>query len=370
MNANPETVSGETRPPLIGMNFAELQTLCAAAGVKPAHAEALRAHVFRHADQEIRAIAGLPHGFCDFIEARTRRLDPALRAMQLSEDGTCKMLLGMEDGREVETVLIPGKGRLTQCISTQVGCAVGCTFCLTATGGLTRNLSAAEMVAQIHAAERHAGKRPRNLVLMGMGEPLHNYDEVARFIRLATDPKGMAFSPRRVTVSTAGHVPGIERMILDDLPCNLALSLNASNDETRSLIMPINRRWPIAEVLKWTSRFAAGKKKRILIEYVMLAGINDSDADAHRLVELLADLPCTINLLPFNAFAGNDFRRPDDARVTAFREILVRADRVAVVRESRGRDISAACGQLRTEVRNARRRADPVDADRSETPSP
>ncbi|OIQ02485.1 MAG: 23S rRNA (adenine(2503)-C(2))-methyltransferase RlmN [Zetaproteobacteria bacterium CG06_land_8_20_14_3_00_59_53] len=360
----------DCRPPLLGMSFAQLEALCAQAGVKPAHAETLRAHIFRHADQDIRGIAGLPQAFYDYIESNTRRLEPELRARQDSEDGTCKMLLGMADGREVETVLIPGKGRLTQCISTQVGCAVACTFCLTATAGLTRNLSAAEMVGQIHAAFQHTGLKPRNLVLMGMGEPLHNYDEVARFIRLATDPKGMAFSPRRVTISTAGHVPGIERMIEDDLPCNLALSLNASNDETRSAIMPINRRWPIAEVLKWTSRFAAGKKKRILIEYVMLAGINDSDADAHRLVELLADLPCTVNLLPFNALAGNDFRRPDDARVSAFREILVRADRVAVVRESRGRDISAACGQLRTEVQASRRQKPTKIAEQSANPSP
>jgi len=354
MNANPELISSESRPPLIGMSFADLQQLCASAGIKAAHAETLRAHIFRHANQDIRALSGLPQAFYSFIEEHSSLLEPELRAMQQSEDGTCKMLLGMADGREVETVLIPGKGRLTQCISSQVGCAVGCTFCLTATGGLTRNLSAAEMIAQIHAARLHTGNQARNLVLMGMGEPLHNYDEVARFIRLATDPKGMAFSPRRVTVSTAGHVPGIERMIEDDLPCNLALSLNASNDATRSRIMPINRRWPIAEVLEWTGRFAAGKKKRILIEYVMLAGINDADADAHRLTELLADLPCTINLLPFNAFAGNDFKRPDDERVYAFREILVRADRVAVVRESRGRDISAACGQLRTEVQASR----------------
>lgn len=356
---NTSMLSPDDRPPLIGMAFEDLQSLCIAAGAKASHADSLRAHIFRRGYQTVREIEGLPKALYDHVESHTRRMEPALRAMQQSDDGTCKVLLGMEDGREVESVLIPGKGRLTQCISTQVGCAVGCTFCLTATGGLTRNLGTAEMVAQIFAAWSHTGEKPRNLVLMGMGEPLHNYDEVARFVRLATDPKGMAFSPRRVTVSTAGHVPGMERMIEDDLPCNLALSLNATEDDTRSRIMPINRRWPIAEVLEWTARFAAGKRKRILIEYVMLAGINDSDDDAHRLVELLKELPCTINLLPFNAFAGNDFKRPDGARVSAFRDILVRADRVAVVRESRGRDISAACGQLRTDVRNRTRSSRP-----------
>jgi 23S rRNA (adenine2503-C2)-methyltransferase len=340
-------------PPLIGMSHRELQALCVRAGVKPSHADRLQAHIFRHANQDVRAIPDLPREFYDFIETHTRRLEPGLLASRKAADGTCKLLLAMPDGREVETVLIPGKGRLTQCISTQVGCAVGCRFCLTATAGLVRDLGCSEMVAQIHTAIRHTGERPRNLVLMGMGEPLHNYAAVAHFVRLAADPGGMAFSPRRITVSTAGHVPGIERMILDDLPCNLALSLNATTDETRSQIMPINRRWPIAEVLEWTARFATGRRKRILIEYVLLAGVNDSDADAHRLVALLAGLPCTINLLPFNAFPGSAFSRPDADRVHGFREILVRADRVAVVRESRGRDISAACGQLRTEIRAA-----------------
>jgi len=342
------------KPALIGLSHDDLLALCMQAGVKPAHADTLRAHIFRHDKQNIRDIPGLPRNFYDFVEAHTRRLEPGLLANRQGDDGTRKLLLAMADGREVETVLIPGKGRLTQCISTQVGCAVGCHFCLTATAGLVRDLSCAEMVAQIHAAIRHAGQRPRNLVLMGMGEPLHNYEAVAAFVRLAADPAGMAFSPRRITVSTAGHVPGMQRMIDDDLPCNLALSLNAADDATRSRIMPINRRWPIAEVLQQVRRFASGKRKRILIEYVMLAGINDSDADAQRLVELLADLPSTINLLPFNAFPGSPFSRPDDTRVHAFREILIRADRVAVVRESRGRDISAACGQLRTEFRTGR----------------
>jgi len=346
----------DSRPPLIGMSHAELLNLCKQAGVKPTHADALQAHIFRYGNQDVSALPDLPQDFYAYLEAHSSQLIPDLRAKQQSTDGSCKLLLGMVDGREVETVLIPGKGRLTQCISTQVGCAVACTFCLTATGGLTRNLSTAEMSSQIFAAQQHVGHRPRNLVLMGMGEPMHNYDAVAHFVRIATDPGGMAFSPRRITISTAGHVPGIKRMIEDNLPCSLALSLNASNDETRSHIMPINRRWPIAEVLEWTARFAAGSKKRILIEYVLLAGINDSDTDAERLVKLLADIPCTINLLPFNPFDGSEFSRPEEERVYAFRDVLVRSSRVVVVRESRGRDISAACGQLRTEVQTARQR--------------
>jgi len=342
------------RPALIGMTHSDLHALCEQAGVKPVHADTLRAHIFRRGNQNIRDISDIPQAFYSFLEEHTCQLEPELICAQQAEDGTGKFLLRMADGCEIESVLIPGNGRLTQCISTQVGCAVGCTFCLTATGGLTRNLDASEMVAQIFSAwkfseKNQGGQRPRNLVLMGMGEPMHNYNAVAQFIRIVTDPEGMAFSPRRVTISTAGHVPGITRMTEDKLPCNLALSLNATDDETRNRIMPINRRWPIAEILDATRRFAAGNSKRILIEYVLLAGINDSDADAQRLVALLKNLPCTINLLPFNRFEGSEFQRPERSRVDSFGKIVSQAGKVVIVRESRGREISAACGQLRSE---------------------
>jgi len=320
--------------------------LCKNAGVKPVHAETLLAHVFRHRTRDIRAIPGLPQSFYGWLEQHTRALDIKLIARENAIDGTRKLLLALADGNQIETVLIPEKERLTQCISTQVGCALNCSFCLTGTAGLTRNLSAAEMVAQIMAAADHGNERARNLVLMGMGEPMHNYQEVARFVRITTDEKGMAFSPRQVTISTAGHVPGIQRMMADRLPCNLALSLNATTDAVRSRIMPINNRWPIAEVLSWTGKFAHTMHRRILIEYVMLSGINDADTDAKRLIHLLAGLPCTINLLPFNDFPGSPYQRPNDTRISAFRRILVKANKVTVVRKSRGRDISAACGQL------------------------
>jgi len=331
--------------------------LCRSAGVKPVHAETLLAHVFRHHTRDIRAIPDLPQALYGWLEQHTKTLDVKLITRQTASDGTCKMLLAMPDGKEVETVLIPEKKRLTQCISTQIGCALNCSFCLTATAGLTRNLSAAEMAAQIMVAMDHYDERASNLVLMGMGEPMHNYEEVARFVRIVTDMKGMAFSPRRVTVSTAGHVPGIRRMIADHLPCNLALSLNATNDETRSRIMPINKRWPIAEVLYWAGEFARIMHKRILIEYVMLAGINDTDMDAKRLIQLLEGIPCTINLLPFNTYPGSLYQRPEPARISAFRRILAEAGKVTVVRESRGRDISAACGQLYASAKLPRQKA-------------
>jgi len=336
---------------LSGMERSDLERICEAAGVKTVHAQKIFAAIFRHGEKNIRRVSDLPRHFYHWLEMHAQTLDARILSTRNAADGARKLLLAMADGIEVETVIIPGKGRLTQCISTQAGCAAGCAFCLTAAAGLKRSLNAAEMAAQIMIAADYYGERARNLVLMGMGEPMHNYEEMARFVRIVTDAKGMAFSPRRVTVSTAGHVPGIRRMIADCLPCNLALSLNATTNGVRSKIMPINRRWPIAEVLHWTGQFAQKFRKRILIEYVMLADINDTDADAHRLIRLLADMPCTINLLPFNEFHGSSFARPDDARISTFRSILVHAGKVTVVRESRGRDISAACGQLCTEIK-------------------
>lgn len=329
--------------------------LCRQAGAKPIHADHLRAAIYRYGNTDIDNIPELPKQLRDYIRRHTRNFSPACIACQQSRDGTKKLLLGMADDREVETVLIPGKGRITQCISTQVGCAVGCTFCLTATAGLTRNLTAAEMVAEVMAGQQYSEHGIRNLVLMGMGEPLHNYQQVAQFVRIATDPKGMAFSPRRVTLSTSGLIPGIYRMIEDELPCNLALSLNATTDEVRSRIIPLNRKYPIAELMTAMREYIAQRgDKRVLIEYVLLGAVNDSLDDAHRLVDLIGNSDCTINLLPFNPYPGSLFESPSPESVHAFRDILVKASLVAVVRESRGRDISAACGQLKTEIHQRR----------------
>ncbi len=344
-------------PPLslIGMSHAEMVDLCLRAGVKAVHADHLRAAIYRHGITDIDRIGDIPQRLKTYIRSHADMTLPACSASQGSRDGTRKLLLAMSDGKEVETVLIPGKGRITQCISTQVGCAVGCTFCLTATAGLTRNLTASEMLAEVMAGRQQTDGQLRNLVLMGMGEPLHNYEQVARFVRIVTDPRGMAFSPRRVTLSTSGMIPGIRRMTEENLPCNLALSLNATTDEVRSKIIPLNRKYPIGELMQCIRDYIGRRgDKRVLIEYVMLAGVNDSIADARRLVTLLDGLKCTVNLLPFNPYPGSAFRRPDDATVEQFRDILIRASLVAVIRQSRGRDISAACGQLKTDVRQKR----------------
>ncbi len=330
------------------MDRKELLALCAAADAKPVHAETLLAAFFRHGVQDIDKIPGIPRSLRDALRRYHRPLNIEMVTEQKARDGTRKLLLRLTDGASIETVLIPAKGRLTQCVSTQVGCAMGCEFCLTATGGLTRHLSTAEMVAEVQFAQSRSEGKIRNLVLMGMGEPLHNFDAVAQFVRIAADPLGMAFSPRRITLSTSGLVPAIYRLIRERLPCSLAVSLNATTDEVRNRIMPVNRRYPIAVLLKAVRDYiAAYGRKRVLIEYVLLAGINDTTQDAHRLCTLLREMDCTINLLPFNASSDSSFRTPADEDVTRFRSILSDAGFVAVVRESRGREISAACGQLR-----------------------
>ena len=345
-------------PYLTGMNHQALLDLCRAADVKDIHADTLTAYMFRRGISDWHAMPELPHQFRTYLDQHVRLLEPELVANQQAEDGTRKILLRMPDGKEIESVLIPASGRLTQCVSTQVGCAIGCKFCLTATAGLTRNLSTAEIMSQVFTARHLMGEPVTNLVLMGMGEPLHNYDAVADFVRMVTDPKGMAFSPRRVTLSTAGLVPAIYRMIDDELPCSLAVSLNATSDEVRSRIMPINQKYPMAKLLDAMRAYVdKNGRKRILIEYILLGGINDSLEDAKRLAKLLDGMATTINLLPFNPFLGSEWQRPSRQYVEAFRAELKHAGFIAVVRESRGRDISAACGQLKTEVSKRRKLA-------------
>ncbi len=273
---------------LIGMSHEQLLLLCQKAGAKPVHAERLVASIFRHYNTDIDAIPELPTVLRDYLSKHVTRFKMTGTARQQAKDGTQKLLLRMPDGKEVETVLIPGQGRVTQCISTQAGCAIGCSFCLTASTGLIRNLSTAEIVAQVMAGQQSCDRNVRNLVLMGMGEPLHNYDQVDSFIRIATDPKGMAFSPNRVTLSTSGLVPGIRRMMDENLPCNLAISLNATTDAIRDQLIPINRKYPIHDLMIAVREYIVKRgNKRVLIEYVLLAGINDTPQDARRLCDLL-----------------------------------------------------------------------------------
>lgn len=276
---------------------------------------------------------------------------PETLVVDRSRDGTRKFLFGLKDGHRIESVLIPDEDRLTLCISSQVGCRQACRFCLTARGGFARDLRSHEIVDQVLEVSRilkHEGVRGiTNIVFMGMGEPLANFDEVVKALRTLTSEWGPGISPRRVTLSTAGLVPEIVRLGKTGLRVNLAVSLNASTDEVRDRIMAVNRRWPLKDLLAACRRYPLEPRRRITFEYVLLSGVNDTEEDAKRVAALLRGIRCKVNLIPFNPFPGSGFERPGDASVRRFQKVLLDRNYTAPVRESRGRDISAACGQLR-----------------------
>ncbi len=273
---------------------------------------------------------------------------PVLESKQISEDGTTKFLLKLQDGRHIEAVFIPDTPAQTFCISTQVGCAMGCAFCLTGKMGLVRNLSAGEITGQVRVLAHETGLAgtPFNIVLMGMGEPLHNYDATMKALRILADDQGLAVHPRRVTLSTVGLVPAIERLATETLMPNLAISLHATTDDQRTAIVPINRKYSLQQLIDACRAFPLAQRRRITFEYVLLNGVNDTPDDARRLVRLLSGLKAKVNLLPLNEAPGIDFTRPSDERVNAFARILADRDVRVSVRRSRGRDIRAACGQL------------------------
>ena len=264
-------------------------------------------------------------------------------------DGTKKFLFQLEDGNRVESVLIPDKARLTLCVSTQVGCALGCRFCLTGRAGWKRNLTSSEILNQILAAGKTLPERTSitNIVLMGMGEPLANYRNTLKATALMAHPDAFRFSSRRVTLSTAGLLPELEEVLKERPPFRLAISLNASNDETRTYLMPINRRYPLNKVLELCRNFPFQRRIRITFEYVMLEGINDSSKDAKGLLKILKGIPSKVNLIPLNEAPAIPFKRPSEERVRRFQEILMQGGLTAIVRNSKGGEISAACGQLR-----------------------
>jgi len=266
-------------------------------------------------------------------------------AMEVGGDGTRKYLFRLDDGASVESVLIPDEGRNTLCISSQVGCAMGCRFCLTGTFKLTRNLTTSEIINQIMAVRRDV--EIRNIVMMGMGEPLHNLDNVIPAINIMIDGNGLQFSNRRVTVSTCGVVPEMERLGRELPNVNLAVSLNATTDELRDRIMPINRAYPLKELLRACREFPLPGRRKVTFEYVMLGGLNDSLEDAKRLLRLISDIPSKVNLIPFNEFEGCEFRAPSQVSIDAFHKFLIDRHVTVITRDSRGSDISAACGQLK-----------------------
>jgi 23S rRNA (adenine2503-C2)-methyltransferase len=283
-----------------------------------------------------------------FIIGRLKKIETVT-----SRDGSCKYLWQLTDGNYIESVLIPEKDHFTLCISSQVGCAQGCRFCRTAQGGLIRNLSRGEIIAQVRdiqheLASRHpATKRLTNVVLMGMGEPLANYEPVMGAIRTITDADmGLKVAARRVTLSTAGLLGRLPDLSLD-VKIKLAISLNATDNQTRTRLMPINRKYPIEQIIAACRQYQTRPGHRITFEYILLKDVNDSPEDAHRLVKLLRPLKAKVNLIPFNEHDGCDFKRPEAAVVDRFFKILYDRHHTVIVRHSKGQDISAACGQLR-----------------------
>jgi 23S rRNA (adenine2503-C2)-methyltransferase len=294
---------------------------------------------------------------------------PGIARDLASEDGTHKWLLDLGDGNEVECVHIPESDRGTLCVSSQVGCTLNCRFCHTGTQRLVRNLGPTEIVGQIMLARDHLGEWPTaerrtiyerelsNIVMMGMGEPLYNFENVAKALKIVMDDAGIAISRRRITLSTAGVVPLIERCG-EELGVNLAVSLHAVHDELRDEIVPINRKYPIAELLEACRNYPGLKNsRRITFEYVMLKDVNDSDADARELVRIIAGIPAKVNLIPFNPWPGAPYDRSTNARIEAFAEIVRNAGYPSPVRTPRGEDIMAACGQLKSDSERPRRAA-------------
>jgi 23S rRNA (adenine2503-C2)-methyltransferase len=273
---------------------------------------------------------------------------PRVVGDETSSDGTRKFALQLADDRRIESVFIPDTPSMTFCISTQVGCAMACGFCLTGKMGLVRHLTAGEIVGQVRVLAEATGllDAPFNIVLMGMGEPLHNYDNTMKALRMLHSEQGLAVSPRRVTLSTVGIIPGLQRLAHEPLMPNLAVSLHATTDEQRTALVPPNRRYPLADILETCRRFPLKKRSRITFEYVMLDGVNDTPEDARRLVKLLNGIKSKVNLIPLNPAPGIPYGRPSDERVNRFAQLLADRYITVSVRKSRGQDIRAACGQL------------------------
>ena len=270
-----------------------------------------------------------------------------LRKLVSAIDGTVKYLFRLDDGETVESVLMQYKHGWSQCLSTQVGCKMGCTFCATGMGGFIRDLSAAEMVAQIEAAQRDTGIRVSSIVLMGMGEPLDNYEQVVRFLRLLGEEGGVHIGMRHISLSTCGVVPGIYRLMEEQIPLTLSISLHAPNDAIRSQSMPVNKRWPMDALLQACRDYIKATGRRISFEYAMIDGVNDSDACAEELADRLRGMLCHVNLIPVNTVEGKQQKRSSRDRIRAFMAILEKKGINATVRRTLGSDIHASCGQLR-----------------------
>ncbi len=326
----------------------EMERFILSLGERPFRARQVAAWIYKKGVADFELMTDLSGAFRLLLSQNARVTPPAVTKVTTAADGTVKFLLGLADGQAVESVIIPDEERTTLCVSSQAGCALGCAFCMTGQLGRKRDLTAGEIVGQVLVAREYLGTRGgtlTNIVFMGMGEPLLNYDQVKQALTIILADRGLAFSWRHVTVSTAGIPEAIARLGAD-LLVNLAVSLNAPDDETRDRIMPINRKYPLDTLMAALRAYPLKRGRRITLEYVLLSGINDTDDHARALVKLVRGIPVKINLIPFNPFDGAPFSRPDDARVLGFQAILIDAHLNAIIRKSKGGRIAAACGQL------------------------
>ncbi len=344
---------------LVGLSLEEMQAALSEHSLPNFRSKQIWNWVYQRGVTSFDAMANLPKDLRAILNDHYMIDRPTLITEQKSKDGTIKWLLAMSDGQQVEMVFIPTPKRGTLCVSSQVGCTLTCKFCHTGTQPLVRNLGPHEILQQVMFAKDHLNEWPSagekegrdltNIVMMGMGEPLYNYDNVAKALKICMHPDGLGISKRHITLSTSGVVPQIHQCGAE-LGVNLAISLHAPNDEIRSDIMPINNKYPLKELLDACRTYpGVSDMRRITFEYVMLDGINDSDDNARELTKLLVDIPCKINLIPFNAWDGSGYTCSPTERIESFAAILEKAGYDAPIRRPRGRDILAACGQLKSE---------------------
>jgi len=327
---------------------AELERTMIELGEKPFHGRQLAQWIYHHGVNDFDLMSSFSVAFrARLSEHFTVFRYPAYERIP-SLDGSCKYLFTAHDGEIIESVSIPDEKKITFCLSTQVGCPLGCSFCLTGKRGFSRNLSTAEIVEQFLVMKFHEGYdfRRTNVVLMGMGEPLLNYDAVSGFLGIANHDFGLGLSSRKITLSTAGYLPGLEKFCHEWPNIQLAVSLNASTDALRSGLMPLNMKYPLAELITFLKQYPLAKRRTITIEYVLMQGVNDSDRQAAELADLLRGVRCKINVIPFNPVIELPFERPSEERIEAFSTFLHLKHYTVMVRRSRGVDVGAACGQL------------------------
>ncbi|TAM81151.1 MAG: 23S rRNA (adenine(2503)-C(2))-methyltransferase RlmN [Acidobacteria bacterium] len=335
---------------IFGLGKTELEQLAVECGQPKYRGKQLFRNLYGRRVRDLNAFTDIPVDLRQDLLGRCRLDWPEIKAQVASRDGAVRYLFALDDGESIETVYMPIENRVTLCLSSQVGCAVGCRFCFTALLGVKRNLAVGEIVGQVAAvldAQQVPAETPVNLVFMGMGEPMLNLDAVMKAVGILSDSNGLALALRRMTVSTAGVIPQIRRFAQASARPKLAVSLNASSDEQRTALMPLNRKYPLSELMQACREFPLGPREYVTFEYVLLDGINDSDDDARRVAALVRGIKCKLNLIPFNSGAELPYKPSPVKQVLAFQEVLRNHEVPAYIRISRGQDVMAACGQLR-----------------------